>query len=106
MTYQNDPNINRRNHRDDTSYTGWIIGGIVALALVIGLFAMFGRNNTNTASNTAPNSPAATAPTTTGSGAASSSIPSNPNGTAPQRDTSQPAPAPRPASPAPATPAR
>ena len=31
MTYQNDPNINRRNHRDDTSYTGWIIGGIVAL---------------------------------------------------------------------------
>src|SRR5215203_6628555 len=79
---------------------------IVALALVIGLFAMFGRNDTNTASNTAPNSPAATAPTTTGSGAASSSIPSNPNGTAPQRDTSQPAPAPRPASPAPATPAR
>ena len=109
MTYQNDPNINRRNNRmdrDDTSYTGWIIGGIVALALVIGLFAMFGRNNTNTASNTAPNSPAATAPTTTGSGAASSSIPNNPNGTAPQRDTSQPAPAPRPASPAPATPAR
>lgn len=90
MTYQNDPNINRQNQassRDNTSYTGWIIGGLVALALVIGLFTMFGRNTatTNTATNTnrpatttTTNAPAvpgpvtaapATAPSTTGSGA-------------------------------------
>jgi hypothetical protein len=76
MTYQNDPN--RRNRLDgDRSYTGWIIGGVVALALVIGLFTMFGRDNTknSTASNNTPattttNRPAATAPATTGSGAA------------------------------------
>ena len=111
MTYQNDPNrpVNRRTDGrmdpDDTSYTGWIIGGLVALAMVVGLFAMFGRDNTNVASNNS-NRPAATAPTTTGSGASSSAIPNNPNGTAPQRDTTQPAPAPRPATPAPATPAR
>ena len=36
MTYQSDPNTNRRNDiRDDTSYTHWIIGGVVALAIVI-----------------------------------------------------------------------
>jgi hypothetical protein len=88
--YQNDPNINRRNqtgYRDNTtSYTGWIIGGLVALALVIGLFTMFGRDTamTNTATNTnrpattttnapavpGPVSPAPTnSPSTTGSGA-------------------------------------
>jgi len=76
MTYQNDPNFNRRNDRmdrDKTSYTGWIIGGLVALALAVGLFSMFGRDNTknNTASNRTPaasttNRPAA--PSTTGSG--------------------------------------
>jgi hypothetical protein len=95
MSYQDDPNINRRTtarRADETSYTGWIVGGLVALALVVGLFAMFGRDNTNTASNT--NRPAATAPTTTGSGASSTTIPNNPNGTAPQRDTNQPAPTP------------
>jgi hypothetical protein len=83
--YQNDPNINRRNqagYRDNTSYTGWIIGGLVALALVIGLFTMFGRDTTatNTATNTnrpattttAPTSsaPATTPPSTTGSSSA------------------------------------
>jgi hypothetical protein len=89
--YQDDPNINRRNtegYRDNTSYTGWIIGGLVALALVIGLFTMFGRDTatTNTATNTnrpatttTTNAPAvpgpvttapATAPSTTGAGTA------------------------------------
>ena len=70
MSYQDDPNINRRNRidREDTSYTGWIIGGIVALALVVGIFVMFGRDNTSTASNNTPNRPTATAPITTGSG--------------------------------------
>jgi hypothetical protein len=63
MTYQDNPN---RRNRGDTSYTGWIIGGLVALAVVIGLFMMFGRD-TNTASNagTNTNRPAATAPATT-----------------------------------------
>jgi hypothetical protein len=72
MTYQDDANLNRRNNRmnrDDTSYTGWIIGGVIALAVVIGIFALMGRDNTNTASNNA-NRPAATAPATTGSGPA------------------------------------
>src|SRR5215203_2255599 len=97
MTYQNDPNINRRTTRrdiNDTSYTGWIIGGLVAVAVVIGLFTIFGRDKTNdgTASNT--NRPAATAPTTTGSGAGSSVIPNNPNGAATQRDANQPTQAP------------
>jgi hypothetical protein len=99
MSYQNDPNINRRNTHpmtEETSYTGWIIGGVVALALILGLFTMFGRDKTNDITSNA-NRPAATAPTTTGSGTAGTAIPNNPNGTAPQRDTNQPAPAPRPA---------
>ena len=36
MTYQNDLNTNRRSEmRDDASYTHWIIGGVVTLAIVI-----------------------------------------------------------------------
>jgi len=72
--------------KEETSYMGWVIGGLVALALVIGLFTMFGRDTTttNTAINTtrpvtttplpAPattgtvTAPATDAPTTTGSG--------------------------------------
>jgi hypothetical protein len=39
MTYQSDPNTNRRSdRRDDIRYTGWIIGGIVVLAIVIAAF--------------------------------------------------------------------
>ena len=78
--YQNDPNINRRNqagYRDSqTSYTGWIVGGLVALALVIGAMLMFGRDNgtTSTANNT--NRPATA--TTTGSGAATTPAPATP----------------------------
>jgi hypothetical protein len=63
MTYENDPN--RRRTRDDTSYTGWIIGGVIAVAVILGIFMLTNRtDNTNTASNTP-----ATAPSTTGSGA-------------------------------------
>jgi len=69
MTYENDPNRRNRMRADDTSYTGWIIGGVIAIAVIIGLFTMFGRNHTNTASNDA-NPPAVTAPATTGSGTA------------------------------------
>jgi hypothetical protein len=100
MSYQNDPNINRRENRKvdrEPSYAGWIIGGLITLALVIGLFAMFGRDkNPTTATNTTTR-PAATA--TTGSGSAGSAMPANPNGTAPQRDSNPPATTPAPATP-------
>jgi hypothetical protein len=59
MTYENDPNRRNRMRADNTSYTGWIIG----------LFTMFGRDHTNTASNDASR-PTVTAPATTGSGPA------------------------------------
>jgi len=97
MTYQNDPNRPRRSIEDnDTSYAGWIIGAVAALAIVFGIFMLVNKNdNATTASNT--NSPAATAPSTTGSGAASSTAPRN-NGTAPQ--TNQSATTPAPAAPA------
>lgn len=67
MSHHDDPNLDRRPAMDaDTRYTGWIAGGLVALAVIAGIFLMFGRNdNTNTASNTSPRRPAATAPATT-----------------------------------------
>jgi hypothetical protein len=73
-----DPN-NRVVDRDETSYTGWILGGFVALALILGGFFMFGRDDgtTSTASNpnrpvaTQPASPPANPPSTTGSGTTS-----------------------------------
>jgi hypothetical protein len=86
MTYQ-DPNtrrpmptgnVNRRMGRDDeTRYTGWILGGLAALALILGVFFMFGRddgttstaNNTNRPAATQPASPPANPPSSTGSGA-------------------------------------
>jgi hypothetical protein len=85
MTYQ-DPNtrrpmptgnVNRRMGRDETSYAGWILGGLAALALVLGVFFMFGRddgttstaNNTNRPAATQPASPPANPPSSTGSGA-------------------------------------
>jgi hypothetical protein len=68
MTYQDDPNINRRRSvRDETSYTGWIIGGLVALLVIAGIFMMSGRN---AGDNTASNTPAATTGSAPGSGSA------------------------------------
>jgi hypothetical protein len=69
MTYQNDPNINRPVNRgisrDNNSYTGWIIGGVVAVAVILGIFTMIGRNSTSdTATNTKLNRPQATVPVT------------------------------------------
>jgi hypothetical protein len=68
MSYQDDPNINRRRNgmRDETSYTGWIIGGVIALAVVLGIFAMTNRSNDNTALNS-PATVNRPAPSTTGS---------------------------------------
>ena len=87
MTYQ-DPNMPRRpmtpedlNVRRaaqaETSYMSWILGGVAALAVILGLFFMFGRNDgtTSTAINTdrpaatQPASPPANPPSTTGTGA-------------------------------------
>jgi hypothetical protein len=73
MTFQDDPNMPRRplppddarfQHTEDANYTGWILGGIVALALIFGGIFMFGGGDgtTTTASNT--NRPAATQPST------------------------------------------
>jgi hypothetical protein len=82
MTYQ-DPNTRRpvptdrhRMGRDDTSYAGWILGGLAALAVIIGVFFMFGRddgttstaNNANRPAATQPAGPPANPPATTGSG--------------------------------------
>ena len=47
MTYQSERNINRRSNRiDDTLYTSWIVGGGVAIAIVVAVFAFvsFGNN--------------------------------------------------------------
>jgi hypothetical protein len=78
MTYQDDPNLNRLRAQSDTSSNaGWIIGGLVVLAVIIGLFIAFGNTGTNT-SPTASNrmSP----PATTGSGmTAPSTTPSAPS---------------------------
>jgi hypothetical protein len=87
MTYQNDPN-SRIGMREDRSYTGWIVGGVVALAVILGIFMMTGRNNDNTANNTM-NRPSATVPTTTGSAVPA---PSSGQGTAGDNRQNPPAP--------------
>ena len=52
MTYQSDPNTNRRSdRRDDIRYTRWIVGGVVVLAIGIAAFVF-----TSTGSN--PDRPA------------------------------------------------
>ena len=69
MTYQSDPNTNRRNDiRDDTSYTHWIIGGVVALAIVIAAAAFISKGNNPDQPQTTTTVPApAPSPSTTGS---------------------------------------
>jgi cytoskeletal protein RodZ len=79
-------NDNRNRVGDETSYTGWIIGGIVALAVIVAIFA-FSHNtgDTNSANNT-PSTSSGTTPSTTGSGTNSpaTSTPAAPR-TAPAR---------------------
>ena len=46
MTYPSDPNTNRRSDiRDDTTYTHWIIGGAVVLAIVIAAAVFISTGN-------------------------------------------------------------
>ena len=93
MTYQNDPNLNRGDRRstaDDTSYTGWIIGGVLAIAVIIGVFMMMGRDNKTTTAADVPNRPAATAPATTGTAVPA---PGSGQGTAAPVQNDPPAPA-------------
>src|SRR5581483_10380863 len=93
MSYQEDRNIDRRidpdpaldprlnpnsdlNRGNRTSGVGWLIGGLIALALIVGFFAMTNREDIFTASNDTANKPVPTvttpapvtpAPSTTGS---------------------------------------
>ena len=62
-----------RQQKEETSYTGWAIGALLVL-LFMGAVFMFTRSDRiNTASNTAPDRPSATAPVTPPSTTGSSS---------------------------------
>jgi hypothetical protein len=76
MTFPNDSNRNgNRDRVNDTNYTPWIIGGVVAVALMIG-YSMMSDRPTNTAEiksdreittttpSVTPSTPAPTAPST------------------------------------------
>lgn len=76
----NDPNYTARNRAaaNDSSYTGWIIGGVVVLAVILGIVFLLPSNNSNMATNdnnrntlSSPARPAAPLSSTTGSGATS-----------------------------------
>jgi hypothetical protein len=46
MTYQNDPNTNRRSDiSDDNFYTSWIVGGGIVFAVVIAAIAFVSTGN-------------------------------------------------------------
>lgn len=51
----NDPAYAMRNPRlrptEDRSYAGWIIGALVAVAVILGFVFLFPMTNSNTASN-------------------------------------------------------
>jgi hypothetical protein len=73
MTYQDDPNGNIRRPlpaSSETSYAGWVVGGVVAVAVVLGIFMMSGRTDrTDTAANP---------PATTGSSSTQKPAPATP----------------------------
>jgi hypothetical protein len=61
MTYQNDPNRPRFSTNasrprypmtDERSYTGWIVGAVVAVAVVLGIVALTARNKNETVAAT------------------------------------------------------
>ena len=73
MTYQEDPNdpnrdMNRgmnREMRRDVGYGSWIVGVLVFVAVIAGIFAFFGRDSSNTTASNTTDRPAAGAPATT-----------------------------------------
>ena len=84
MSYQDDPNINRRMDYErgvdrGGSMTGLVLGGLAALVMAaVMIFAFNNNDGTQTASNstnrpaaTQPASPPANPPSTTGSGTTS-----------------------------------
>ena len=91
MTYENDPKLHPRNSypmAEDRTSAGWIAAGIAALAVIMGLLFIFGRDDRTT---TASNRPAVTAPATTG---AAVPAPTSGNGIAgAPRQNAPPAPA-------------
>jgi hypothetical protein len=86
--YENDTNTNRPRHPlDERSYTGWIIGGAIAVAVILGIFMMTGRTDkTNTASNP-PATTQTVPPATSGSGAPTQ--PNDPAGNVPTAPTAR-----------------
>ena len=77
MSYQDDPNNpERRSYpmTDDTSYINWIVGGVVALVVILAVFAFMGSSTDR--NGTAANPPAM--PTTTGSATPDALPPSTP----------------------------
>ena len=77
--YDEDPNVQRRPMvRNETSYTGWVLGALAILLIAGGvMLAVNNTDNTQTAGNTnrpaatQPASPPANPPSTTGSGTTS-----------------------------------
>jgi hypothetical protein len=69
MTYHEDPNDPRRGmNRDmspDAGYGSWVVGGLVAVAVIAGIFAFFGRDDSKTTASSTTDRPAAGAPATT-----------------------------------------
>lgn len=72
MAYQEDPDYPRRSFplTEEPSYTSWIVGGILAFAVMCGLFFTFGSKTDETRS-------AVNEPNTTGS-AMTTDIPKSP----------------------------
>lgn len=85
MSYQDDPNGNLRRSEtpnEQPGYTGWLVGGAVALAVILGIFIMSSRTdnsgmatNDSTATSRPATPPTTTPPTTTGSGSSQPSVP-------------------------------
>ena len=79
MTYGEDPDMPRRVAEPEPNLAAWIAGGVLALAVIFGVFLMFRGNDATTTASNAPSRPQVgtmspapqPSPTTTGSGATS-----------------------------------
>jgi hypothetical protein len=67
---QNDPGFGHRKpttHGEPKSYTSWIVGGLVALAVLFVFISMYRHNNNYTYAPATTPAPTTTPPSTTGS---------------------------------------